>query len=165
MKSAFFAVLFLGLSQVVNAAPIQAVVDAKTGSSNVNGLTGEIYISLGGPDTSLNRAAAAPISGSTLDNFTPGEVTYLNLGGFQGSAAMGNIVQTNLSTSQLQALRFHTQATFTSEIVELTPQIVTSAPAAGTAGFFIVQQVPEPATLGLAGLSLLGLAFRRRIFA
>src|SRR5687768_16519487 len=87
-----FAALFVALiavAQAAQAAPIQAVLDSTTGITTVGGLTGEIYISLRGADEQLNRPGATPIPGSTLDNCVPGEVTYLSLGGFQGSVSMG----------------------------------------------------------------------------
>jgi hypothetical protein len=161
MKFAALAgVALLGLTQVAPAAPIQAVLDPSTGIMTVAGLTGEIYISLRGPDENLNRAAAAPIAGATLDNFVEGEVTYLNLGGFQGDVSMGPAAKAGAPLNVLDDYRFAWQQNFSSEIVEWAPTLIFSQP--GQAGFFILG-IPEPATMAMAGMGLVGmLAVARR---
>jgi hypothetical protein len=154
-----FAALFVALiavAQAAQAAPISAVLDSATGITTVGGLTGEIYISLRGADANLNRPGATPISGATLDNFVEGEVTYLNLGGFQGSVSMGPSAKAGAALDVLDDYRFAWQLNFSSEIVELVPTVVAAAPPVGTPGFFVIG-VPEPATMAMAGMGLVGM--------
>jgi hypothetical protein len=155
--------LLVGQTQVAPAAPIQAVLDPSTGTMYVGGLTGEIYISLRGPDEILNRPGARPIAGAILDNFVPGEVTYLNLGGFNGNVSMGPAARTDAYYS-LEEYRFAWQLNFTSEIVEMTPSFATPGfvPPVGQAGFWVIS-APEPAAMTMAGMGLVGMvAFARR---
>jgi hypothetical protein len=162
MKLAAIAcVAMIALSQAAQAAPIRAMVNAgpgETGLTTVQGLTGEIYISLRGADEDLNRAAAADIPGSTKDNFVPGEVTYLNLGGFNGNVSMGPVAKPGLAVSDYTNFRFAYQVGFTTPIVELTPQLVPMGfqPPTDAEGFFITV-IPEPATLAMAGMGLVGM--------
>jgi hypothetical protein len=155
----------LASTQTTLAAPIHALLDPQTGIVEVRGLTGEIYISLRGPDEKLNRAAAAPIAGSTLDNFVPGEVTYLNLGGFNGSVSMGPVAKVSSGLDALRDYRFAWQSGFTGEIVEWSARDIPPGsvpPIAG--GFWIVMIIPEPTTFAMAGLGVAGmLAFARRL--
>jgi hypothetical protein len=158
---ALAGVALLGLTQVAPAAPIHAFPDFES-SMMVSGLTGEIYLSLRGPEEILNRSAALDIPGATKDNFVPGEVTYLNLGGFQGTVNFGPVVKFG-AYSEYPKLRFAWQATFTSNIIELAPVFVSPGfvPPAGQPGFFMF--LPEPASLAMAGMGLIGLiAFARR---
>jgi hypothetical protein len=155
---------FVGLLHSAQAAPIQALAYIDLLDVKVSGLSGEIYISLRGPEELLDRSAALNIPGATKDNFVPGEVTYLNLGGFNGAVNMGKVIKPSLSLVDFDDFRFAYQTSFTSPIVELTPQIGTFGfvPPPGVEGFWFVS-VPEPTSIALAGFSLLGLAARRRM--
>jgi hypothetical protein len=156
MFAALAGVALLGLTQVAPAAPIQAVLDPVTGTMYVGGLTGEIYISLRGPDEILNRPAASPIPNAVLDNFVPGEVTYLNLGGFNGNVSMGPVAKAGAALDL--RYRFAWQLNFTSSIIEWVP-VYTSigfVPPAGQPGFWIAGE-PEPASLAMASTGLVAL--------
>ena len=162
-----FGLALLPFISTTSAAPIQAVGYYGSGQVTVAGLTGEIYISLRGPEDSIQRVNAANIPGATKDNFVPGEVTYLHLGGFNGAVSMGNIMTPNLAPAVVEYadVRFVYQTTFTSSPVELTPSIMSPrfVPPAGVEGFWIIE-VPEPATLSvlILGLVSLVLSIRRR---
>jgi hypothetical protein len=162
MKFAAIAcVAMIALSQAAQAAPIRALVNAgpgETGNVSVAGLTGEIYISIRGADEDLNRPGAADIPGATKDNFVPGEVTYLNLGGFNGNVNMGPVVVPNQTMAEYQNFRFAYQVGFTTPIVEMSPQFVPMGfqPPTDAEGFFITI-IPEPATFAMAGMGLVGM--------
>jgi hypothetical protein len=159
--AALGCVALFSLTQAALAAPIQAVLNPESGVVTVGGLTGEIYISFRGADENLNRANAFNIPGATKDNFVPGEVTYLNLGGFQGDVNMGPIAKVGVPLDVFDDYRFAWQLNFSSEIVEFTP--ILGSPQPGQAGFWIF--VPEPAAFAMAGMGLVGMiaVARRRI--
>jgi len=162
-KFAFAFVALLAVAQVAQAAPIQGVIDGGTGATVFNGFTGEVFGALRGAEASLLPANALDATGLTKDATLPGEIAYLGLSGIQGAINVGNVVKTGLSIADLGALKLAYQVSFTSDIVELPATFVTSAGAipAGQAGLFVV--VPEPATMALAGMGLIGLiAVRRR---
>jgi hypothetical protein len=161
-KFALAFVALLALAQVAQAAPIQGVVDAATGATRMQGFTGEIFGAIRGPEANLLPANALPSGSLTLDATLPGEIAYLGLGGINGQVNVGNVVKAGLSVADLSNLKVAYQLSFTSEIVEFTPTFVTSEAAIPqTAGLFVV--VPEPATMALAGMGLIGLiAVRRR---
>lgn len=162
-KFALAFVALLALAQVAQAAPIVGVVDAATGATKIKGFTGEIFGALRGPEANLLPAGAQANGSYTLDATLPGEIAYLGLGGINGELNVGNVVKTGLSIADLSNLKVAYQLSFTSDIVELTPTFVTSEAAipGGQAGLFVV--VPEPATMALAGMGLIGLiAVRRR---
>src|SRR5690242_4917135 len=79
----------------VSAAPIQGILNAGTGNVVVNGFTGEIFIALRGPASSLLPENALPGDQSrTLELRPPGdEIAYLSLGGINGSLNFGNVVK------------------------------------------------------------------------
>jgi hypothetical protein len=151
----------LALLSTAQAAPIQAIAYHETGRVIVGGLTGEIYLSLRGPDEVLVRSNANDIPGATRDSFVPGEVTYLNLGGFNGFVDLGRIVKPGLGGADLSNLRFAYQAGFTSPIVELQPRFIPPVVEPGVEGFWILD-IPEPASLSLAAFAMVGLTSLRR---
>jgi hypothetical protein len=147
MFVALASVALVGFARSTQAAPIQV-------------------LSLRGPDEVLNRAGAPMVPGVTIDPLFPDEITYLNLGGFQGNLNLGSIVKPNLPPAAYSALRFAWQATFTSGIVEF-PAMGTMGgfvPPFGEAGFWYFP-VPEPAACGMAAMSIVGVVAvaRRRV--
>jgi hypothetical protein len=109
----------------------------------------------------LERGNALDIAGATKDNFVPGEVTYLNLGGFNDYVYMGKVFDTGAPLDEIDDLRFAYQTSFTSAPVELTPHLLGGGPGftppPGVEGFWLLF-VPEPTSFGLAGFGLLSLA-------
>lgn len=157
--AAFACVALLGFVSAVQAAPIQGVgKGSTTGNVTVTGLTGEVFVALRGPDELLDRAAAADVSGLTKDATLPGEVAYLGLSGINAPVNMGNVIKPGLTALQLGEFKLAYQATFVSEIVELPAVVVAPGfqPPAGVAGLW-VEGIPEPATMALAGLGMIGM--------
>ena len=162
-KFALALVAVFALAQTAQAAPIQGIIEAATGATTLRGFTGEVFGALRGPEASLTPAGALPSGTLTLDATLPGEIAYLGLSGINGEINVGNVVKTGLT--DFSAFKVAYQTSFTSDLVELgNPTIVASIAAipAGQAGLFVVA-VPEPATLALAGMAVVGLvAVRRR---
>lgn len=158
IKFAALFVAMIALVQVAQAAPIQGIIDAGTGLTRFRGFTGEIFGALRGPEANLlpgNALAAPPY---TIDATLPGEIAYLGLGGITGEINLGPVVKTGLDAAGLGSFKLAWQLNFTSEIVEYTPTMVASEAAIpqGQAGLFVVA-IPEPATLAMAGMGLVGM--------
>ena len=162
-KIALALVAILAFAQAAQAAPIVGIVDASSGATVISGFTGEIFGALRGAETSLLPANAQANGSYTLDATLPGEIAYLGLSGINGALTLGNVVKAGLPIADLTNLKVAYQLSFTSDIVELPAVFVKSAGSIpqGQEGLFVV--VPEPATMALAGMGLIGLiAVRRR---
>jgi hypothetical protein len=164
-----FALMWLAATAFpLQAAPIQGVVRLdQQGQTTIRNLAGEIYIALGGPlDLYLPSNSTIPDVPRVPELGDPERrrLTLLNLGGITGEFFFGNVVKTGLPAAQYQQLRLSYQSTFTTEIVELSPTFVPNLAAIppGQVGFYLVG-VPEPSTLGMAGLSLVACIVASRL--
>jgi hypothetical protein len=164
-----FALMWLAATAFpLQAAPIQGVVRLdQQGQTTIRNIAGEIYIALGGPlDLYLPSNSTIPeVPSIPLPGDPHPRLTLLNLGGgITGEFFFGNVVKTGLPAAQYQQLRLSYQSTFTSEIVELSPTFVPNLAAIppSQVGFYLVG-VPEPSTLGMAGLSLVACIVASRL--
>ena len=148
--AAMFAVV--AASSVAQAAPVVATYDWLTGNVTFTGFTGEIGVTLYGAEGDLQKANAPilPLPGST-DTGLEGEITFANFGGFQGSLDAKTIIKPGLPEAQFALFSVQTQVDFVNR---------------GVGTFNVINYVPEPATIAMAGMGLIGIvAARRRLVA
>lgn len=152
--------IVLALASAVSAAPVQGVIDSRTGAVSFNGFTGEIFIGIRAPESLLRRNRFLLPTPIDLPEF--GQLNYINLGGIQGGLYFGDVIVPGLASSQLAAVRMALQADFVSPLIETPPSFVASAAniPTGQGGLFVI--IPEPAAAILATSAIAGLILLRR---
>ncbi len=158
--SAVAALVCLGVASAP-AAPVVLYYDYGTGNVEIFGLTGEIGFAFRAPEASLLKANAPNSSGTVVvDKGTEGEIAALNFGGFYGSFSLGKAAQPGLGRDQIG---FFVQVNFM-ESIDYPPDS-RSDPRPGQGGILYRLVIPEPTTIGPAGVGLVGLmgpGLRRR---
>jgi hypothetical protein len=159
------ALVASAVATAAHAAPLQAVARVAPGESGnvtVTGFSGEIYFGLWTTEEKLRRSNY--LLEQHKDNFVPGQLHYLWLGGVDNFVAnMGDVLWPGHPRTYYEDVRIVYQSWFTSPITELPPTFVAPGfqPPPGVEGFWVTA-LPEPKALGIMLSSLITLACSRR---
>jgi hypothetical protein len=134
-----------GCLSAANASAQVATIDGATGMVTIDG-TGYVGIDLNSSEGALIAANAnAGPAGTTFDvALAPNNLAWLNFGGFPNPFNLGNVLPPGLLTNPGVTIGF------VGSDFQTRP------------GEIVFVPVPEPSTMLMAGLGVLGLAFRRR---
>jgi hypothetical protein len=150
----------------ITAGPIQAIIDSTTGAAEVTGIMGEVFVAFVSPSELLRpEFRQNPPVITQIFPFPSMREQIVIVNPFNdpdGDTQLGEVFRTGLTLAELGEIEFMYQASFTTAIVRPSPTFVPTRAAIpdGQSGFYIIA-VPEPATFGMLGWSLLGLSFRR----